>query len=52
MEQDNCKCLACSEPMKRIRRHFLMRLLPGSRFYRCENCCKQYLRFIAWFRIK
>lgn len=43
-------CPHCRETMTRIHRALWMRLLPGSRFYRCGGCYRQYLKFIGWFR--
>jgi LSD1 subclass zinc finger protein len=45
--EDIFNCPRCSATMDRISRHPLMRVLPGSKHYRCANCSKRYLLFLG-----
>jgi transposase-like protein len=43
------KCPACDYIMQRIGRTVFMRVLIGSKRYRCRDCGREYLRFLGHY---
>lgn len=41
-------CPACDEPLERMRRAKLMRILVGSKRYYCWHCFRGYLYFLGY----
>ena len=42
------KCPACDEPLDRVGRAALMRVLIGSKRYYCRHCFRGYLNFLGY----
>jgi hypothetical protein len=41
-------CPACDEPLERVGRAALMRVLIGSKRYYCRHCFRGYLSFLGY----